>query len=172
MKLGTLFDAHVAAEFVDCDVDGTMATMTEAPYLNHVPVLTGGYGREEVRDFYSRYFIGHWPADTVLTPVSRTIGQSRVVDEFVLSFTHDIEMPAIVPGVAPTGRHARLPLVVIMGFEEGKISYEHIYWDQASLLVQIGLLDPKTLPVSGVEEAERLLDPKHPANELIRRSNA
>ncbi len=147
-----------------------MATMSERPYLIHVPVLTGGYGREEVRRFYERYFIGRWPSDTTLTPISRTVGQSRVVDEFVLSFTHDIAMPAILPGVAPTGRHVDLPHVVIMGIIGGKVTYEHIYWDQAALLVQIGMLDPAKLPVSGAEQAARLLDPTLPANTLIERA--
>ena len=154
------------------DIDATMATMSESPYLNHVPVLTGGYGREQVRNFYERYFIGHWPSDTTLTPISRTIGQGRVVDEFVVSFTHDIAMPAILPGVAPTGCHVDLPHVVIMGIDDGKVTFEHIYWDQASLLVQIGLIDPANLPVSGAEQAARLLDPTLPANALIVRSDA
>ena len=102
--LAAVFDAHVAAEFTTQDLEATMATMTETPHLTHVPVMTGGQGREEVRNFYGSYFIGHWPADLTITPVSRTIGTDRVVDEVVLTFTHDIEMPAILPGVAPTGR--------------------------------------------------------------------
>jgi carboxymethylenebutenolidase len=76
----------------------------------------------------------------------------------VLDFTHTIELPWMLPGVAPTGRRVRIPTVVVMGFEGSKVSYEHIYWDQASVLVQIGLLDPATLPVPGAEEAERLLE--------------
>ncbi|MCI0600420.1 MAG: ester cyclase [Beijerinckiaceae bacterium] len=170
VDLGAVFDAHVAAEFAARDVDTTMATMTAAPYLTHVPVLTGGYGHDAVRDFYKNFFIGRWPADTKITPLSRTVGQERVVDELILSFTHDIEMPAILPGVAPTGRRVVLPHVVVMGFSGGKVAYEHIYWDQASLLVQTGLLDPATLPVSGAEQAARLLDPTLPSNALIHRA--
>ena len=169
VDLGAIFDAHVAAEFVTRDVAATMATMTAEPYLTHVPVLTGGYGRDAVREFYTNFFVGHWPADTSITPVSRTVGQDRLIDELIVSFTHDIEMPAIVPGVAPTGRKVVLPHVVVMGFSGDKIAYEHIYWDQASLLVQIGLLDAAILPVSGAEQAARLLDPKLPSNALIRR---
>lgn len=171
-ELCEIFDAHVAAEFVSRDIDATMATMNDSPYLNHVPVQTGGYGRDEVRSFYTRHFIGRWPADTTMTPVSRTVGQSRVVDEFVLSFTHDVEMPAILPGVAPTGRHVQVPFIVIMGFEGNKVAYEHIYWDQGSILAQIGLIDATTLPVSGAEEAARLLNPRLPANRLIERSTS
>ena len=169
-ELGAVFDAHVAAEFVALDVDATMATMTESPYLNHVPVQTGGYGREDVRAFYARHFVGRWPADTTITPVSRTVGQSRVVDELVMSFTHDIEMPAILPGIAPTGRHVRLPFVVLVGFDGDKVAYEHIYWDQGSMLAQLGLIDAAELPVTGAEQAARLLDPSLPANRLIERA--
>jgi carboxymethylenebutenolidase len=167
---GAVFDAHVHAEFVARDVDTTMATMADDPYVTHVPVLTGGCGRDEVRRFYTSYFIGHWPADTQLKPISRTIGQGRVIDEFVLSFTHNMEMPAMLPGVAPTGQKVELPHVVVMGIENGKVVYEHIYWDQGSLLAQVGLLDPAKLPVSGAEQARKLLDPKLPSNELIYRA--
>ena len=167
--LGALFDAHVRAEFVDRDVEATMATMTERPYVNHVPVMTGGFGREAVRRFYAEHFVGKWPADTQVRPVSRTAGQGRVVDELLISFTHDVEMPAILPGVPPTGRRVELPFVVVMGTEGGKVAYEHIYWDQAGLLVQVGLLDPAGLPVVGAEAARKLLDPALPSNTLIRR---
>jgi carboxymethylenebutenolidase len=167
--LGAVFDAHMRAEFVTRDLDATMATMTDAPSLIHVPVMTGGYGREEIREFYGRYFIGHWPADTTITPISRTVGQQRLVDEFIVSFTHDVEMPALIPGIAPTGKKVELPHVAVVGFSEGKVAYEHIYWDQASLLVQIGLLDSAILPVSGADQAHKLLDPRLPSNQLIRR---
>jgi carboxymethylenebutenolidase len=166
-QLAAVFDAHMKAEFVTHDVD---ATMTGDPQLTHVPVLTGGTGRDEIRHFYANYFIGHWPADTKITPVSRTIGQGRVVDEIIVSFTHDVEMPAMLPGIAPTGRKVELPHVVVVGFSGSNVAYEHIYWDQASLLVQIGLLDAAKLPVSGAEQAHRLLDPAVPCNELIRRA--
>jgi carboxymethylenebutenolidase len=167
---GAVFDAHVRAEFVERDVDATMATMTDAPYVTHVPVLTGGYGRDEVRRFYSSYFVGRWPTDMQIKQVSRTVGQGRVIDELIASFTHNIEMPAMLPGVAPTGRKVELPHVVVMGIDNGKVTYEHIYWDQGSLLAQVGLLDPTKLPVTGSEQALKLLDPKLPSNELIRRA--
>ena len=93
---GAVFDAHVRAEFVECSVDATMATMTDAPYVTHVPVLTGGHGRSEVRAFYESWFVGRWPADTQVTQASRTVGQGRVIDELVVSFTHDVEMPALL----------------------------------------------------------------------------
>jgi carboxymethylenebutenolidase len=167
---GAVFDAHVRAEFVERDIDATMATMTDAPYVTHVPVMTGGCGREEVRQFYSSYFIGRWPADTQLKPISRTVGQGRVIDEFILSFTHDVEMPAMLPGITPTGRKVELPHVVVMGIVKGKVAHEHIYWDQGSLLAQVGLLDLTKLPLVGAEQARKLLDPKLPSNELIHRA--
>ena len=167
--LGAVFDDHVAAEFVDMDLEATMATMTDDPYVNHVPVMTGGVGFEDVRRFYGEHFIGKWPHDIAITPVSRTVGEKQVVDELVLAFTHDIEMPQLLPGVAPTGKHVQLSFCVVVGFEDGKVSHEHIYWDQASLLVQVGLLDPATLPVTGIEQSQNVLDPRtHPLNELIR----
>jgi carboxymethylenebutenolidase len=167
--LAGVFDDHVAAEFVDMDVDATMATMSADPYVYHLPSMTGGVGSENVRRFYGAHFIGKWPADIEITPVSRTVGDAQVVDELVLSFTHDIEMPQLLPGVAPTGKHVRLAFCVVVGFEDGKVSHEHIYWDQASLLVQVGLIDSAALPVTGAEQAENVLDARtHALNRLIR----
>lgn len=166
--LAGVLDDHLAAEFATKDVDATMATMTDDPYLNHVPVLTGGIGRDEVRRFYERIFVGHWPDDTTIQRISRTVGTDHVVDELVMSFTHDIPMSHLLPGVPPTGRRVRLAVCVVAGFAGGKLSHEHIYWDQASLLVQVGLLDPAGLPVTGAEQAEKLLAPRAvPANALL-----
>ena len=167
--IGAVFDEHVAAEFVHLDLDATMATMTDDPYVNHVPVMTGGFGLHEVRSFYGQHFIGKWPADTTISPVSRTVGDDQVVDELVLSFTHDIEMDQLLPGVSPTGRHVQLAFCVVAKFEGDKLAHEHIYWDQASLLAQVGLLDSTELPVTGAEQAANVLDPRaNPLNELIR----
>ena len=169
--IASVFDDHVAAEFVDMDLDATMATMTADPYVNHVPVMTGGVGLEGVRRFYGDHFIRKWPRDIEITPVSRTVGENQVVDELVLEFTHDIEMPQLLPGIAPTGRHVQLAFCVVVGFRDGKVAHEHIYWDQASLLAQVGLLDPSELPITGAEQAGNVLDPRaRPLNELIRRS--
>jgi carboxymethylenebutenolidase len=166
--LAAVLDDHLEAEFVAMDLDATMATMVDDPYLNHVPVLTGGIGRDEVRRFYEQVFIGHWPADTTMERISRTVGADHVVDELVLSFTHDITMSHMLPGVPPTGRRVRLAVCVVAGFRDGKLAHEHIYWDQASVLVQVGLLDPAGLPVAGAEQAEKLLAPRAvPANALL-----
>jgi carboxymethylenebutenolidase len=166
--LSAIFDEHVACEFVARDVVATMATMNEDPFVNHVPTMMGGVGADGVADFYAKYFVGHWPADTEIIPVCRTVGVDRVVDEMVMSFTHDIPMPTLLPGVPPTGCSVMLPVVVVMGVEGEKVAYERIYWDQASLLVQVGLLDETQLPVTGVAQARKVLDKDQPANTLLR----
>lgn len=156
VDLGAVFDAHVKHEFVDHDVEATMRTMVAEPYVHNVPTLTGGFGYEGVRRFYQDYFVGKMPADTQVTPISRTVGENQVVDELILSFTHDVQLDFMLPGIPPTGKYVELPHVVVMRFEGDKIAHEHIYWDQASLLVQVGLLDPKAVPAVGAEQARRL----------------
>jgi carboxymethylenebutenolidase len=154
--LAQLWEEHTRDEFITRDTESTLDTMVEDAYVNHIPVMTGGQGREALRRFYSTDFIPCMPPDTALTPVSRTIGQNQLVDEIIFSFTHTQEMPWMLPGIAPTGRKVEIPLVVIVHFRDGKLAHEHIYWDQASVLVQIGLLDPATLPVYGVETARKV----------------
>jgi carboxymethylenebutenolidase len=169
IDLGAVFDEHVRAEFELGDADRTIDTMTENPYLNHVPVATGASGREALRTFYREHFIPSWGSDTEVVPISRTVGEDRIVDELLVRFTHSRPMPFNLPGVEPTGRRVELPHVVVVGFEGGKVAYEHVYWDQASLLVQVGLLDPSTVPALGVAQAHKLLDRSLPSNELIDR---
>lgn len=171
LNLSELWDEHVKYEFATRDTEDTLRTMVEDAYVNHVPVLTGGVGRDELREFYSKRFIPQMPPDTSMTPVSRTVGADRVVDEMVFEFTHTIEMDWMLPGVKPTGRHVRVPLIVVVHFRAGKLAHEHIYWDQASVLAQLGLLDTTRLPVAGVESAEKVLDPSLPANRLIERAD-
>ena len=170
-RLSELWDEHVKYEFATRDTDATLRTMVEDAYVNHVPVLTGGVGRDQLREFYSKRFIPRMPPDTSMTPVSRTVGSERVVDEMVFEFTHTIEMDWMLPGVRPTGRHVRVPLIVVVHFRDGKLAHEHIYWDQASVLVQLGLIDGGSLPVAGVESAEKVLDPSLPSNRLIERAD-
>jgi carboxymethylenebutenolidase len=165
--LGAVLDTHVASEFETQDLETTMATMTTGPRVTHVPTLAGGVGAAEVRAFYDSYFIGHWPDDVAITHLTRTLGPDRVVDELIMHFTHNCVIDTLLPGVAPTGKPVRLPVVVVAGFKEGKVASEHIYWDQASLLVQIGVLDRSSLPVTGDEQAAKLLDEDRPCNELI-----
>jgi carboxymethylenebutenolidase len=167
--LSTRWDDHVKFEFATRNTDHTLETMVADAYVNHVPVMTGGVGHDELREFYSQRFIPQMPPDTAMTPVSRTIGVDRIVDEMVFEFTHTSKMDWMLPGVAPTGKHVRVALVVIVHFRDGKLAHEHIYWDQASVLAQLGLIDAAKLPVAGVESAEKVLDPRRPSNELMNR---
>jgi carboxymethylenebutenolidase len=170
-RLSDLWDEHVKFEFATRNTEDTLRTMVEDAYVNHVPVLTGGIGHDQLREFYSRRFIPQMPPDTSMTPVSRTIGVDRVVDEMVFEFTHTIKMDWMLPGVAPTNKHVKVPLVVIVHFRDGKLAHEHIYWDQACVLVQLGLLDGDNLPVAGGDSADKVLDPSLPANHLMERAD-
>ena len=158
--LARLWEEHTRHEFVTHDTEATLATMVDDAYVNHVPVMTGGHGKSALRTFYSRDFIPSMPPDTTLTPVSRTVGEEQLVDEMIFSFTHTQEIPWMLPGIAPTHRRVEVPLVAIVRFRGEKLAHEHIYWDQASVLRQIGLLPDASLPVFGAETARKVLDPK------------
>lgn len=166
-----LWDLHTQLEFATKDATATVATMTPNNYVNHVPVMTGGRGVDEMIDFYGKHFIPKMPADTALRLLARTVGNNRLIDEFVFSFTHDMEMDWMLPGIQPTQRKVEIPMVVVVQFEGDKIACERIYWDQASVLVQIGVLDPTSLPVTGVEQACKFEDSQLPSNELMRTTN-
>jgi len=167
-----LWEEHVKHEFATHNTDDTLATMVEDAYVNHIPVMTGGVGREQLRTFYSRHFIPQMPPDTEMVPISRTIGTDQLVDEMVFKFTHTIPMDWMLPGVAPTGRRVEIPLVAIVRFRDGKLAHEHIYWDQASVLVQLGLLSDKHLPIAGIATAKKALDPKLLSNTLFQRASS
>jgi carboxymethylenebutenolidase len=156
-SLSDLWEEHIAHEFNTRDTNATIDTMVENAYVNHVPVMTGGYGKTELAAFYSTDFIPAMPPDTALKPISRTIGTDQLVDEIIFSFTHTQEMPWMLPGVAPTNKYVEVPLVVIVRFRDGKLAHEHIYWDQASVLKQIGLITDEKLPVFGAETAKKVL---------------
>ena len=158
-----LFQKHVGAE-LNGDLATTMNTMTDSPHLNHVPTMAGGVGRDGVHAFYRDHLVGKFfPPDVKIDNLSRTVGTDQIVEELAISFTHTTPIDWLLPGVAPTGKPVELVVVVIVGFKDGKISHEHIYWDQASVLVQIGLLDPQGLPVSGAEVARKVVNPKLPS---------
>ena len=144
--LAALWEAHCRHEFETRDVDATMATMVPQPYVNHIPTMTGGVGHDELKRFYKHHFVGANP------------------EEMLFCFTHTREIDWMLPGVPPTGRTVEIPLVAIVHFVDGKVAHEHIYWDQASVLVQIGKLDPAGLPVAGAETARKLQDKTAPSN--------
>ncbi len=165
--LAALWEEHCRHEFETRDVDATMATMVPQPYVNHIPTMAGGVGHDQLKRFYKYHFIGANPPDTAMIPVSRTVGTDSVVDEMIFRFTHTSSIDWMLPGIAPTGRTVEVPLVAIVQFRDGKVAHEHIYWDQASVLVQVGLLDPTNLPVAGAEEARKVLDRTLPSNALL-----
>jgi carboxymethylenebutenolidase len=163
-----LWEEHMKSEFATHDTEATLATMVADAHVNHIPVLTGGMGLDALREFYSKRFIPQMPPDTETILISRTIGTEQIVDEMIFKFTHTIAMDWMLPGIAPTGRSVAVPLVAIIHFRDGKVSHEHIYWDQASVLVQIGLLDPTGLPVAGAESAQKAQFPHSvPSNGLF-----
>jgi len=165
-----LWEEHLASEFKFKSAEAAINTMVDGPSVNHVPVMTGGVGRKQLTHFYDRYFIPQMPPDTQIIPVSRTIGHDRVVDEFVIKFTHSLQMDWLLPGVPPTNKQVEVATVTVIQFQAGKMASERIYWDQASLLVQLGLLDPAKLPVAGVATARKVLDDQLPSNELMKRT--
>src|SRR5215471_486025 len=169
-KFNDLWDEHLRTEFDAHSADEALATMVENPHVNAVPVVTGGYGKEGVHQFYAKYFLPQIPPDTEMVPVSRTIGQGRLVEEMVFRFTHSIKMDWILPGVPPTGKRVEIAMLAVVQFEGDRLAHEHLYWDQASVLVQIGLLEPAGLPVVGAESARSVLDRKIRLNELLYRA--
>src|SRR5215471_2441653 len=156
-NLADVWDKHLESEFEKKDVDAAMTTMSEEPYVHCVPTLTGGRGFNGVYDFYKNHFIGKTPKDLKIAKVSRTVGKDQVVEEFILSFTHDVEFEYLLPGVPPTGKYVEIPHIAVVKFKI-KISHEHLYWDQASVLVQIGLLKPEKIPISGIEQTKKLVE--------------
>lgn len=166
-NLSALWEKHIEFEFAVRDVPATMATMVAEPYVNHIPTMTGGVGYRELSRFYQNHFVHANPPDMKLVPISRTVGATQIVDEFVMCFTHTSEIDWMLPNVAPTGKYVEIPMLGVIKFRGDKLCHEHIYWDQASVLVQIGLLDPTGLPVAGVETARKLLDEQLPSNTLM-----
>jgi carboxymethylenebutenolidase len=161
-KLDAIFGAHIRAELAG-DLDQTLATMAPKPHLINVPTMVGGQGPGGVRTFYAKRLIGQFfPPGVTFETISRTYSEERLVDELIISFTHTHKIDWMLPGVEPTGKRVEVVFVVIVGIENDKVSYEHIMWDQANVLVQIGLLDPTGLPVTGAGAAAKLRDPSLP----------
>ena len=161
-SIDAIFGEHMDAE-LNGDLDRTLATMTSNPHIVNVPTMIGGQGEEGVRTFYANRLIGQFfPPDVKFETISRTYSPERLIDELIISFTNTIEMDWFLPGVKPTGKFVEAVFVVIVGIEDGKVSYEHIHWDQANVLVQLGLIDPEGLPVTGAGAAAKLRNPSIP----------
>ena len=132
---------HTHAEFMLNDADAALATMAENPYIFIVSSGTARVGRVAVREFYAEHFLPQIPPDLEIASLSQTFGNDRLVEEMVMRFTHSIEMDWILPGLRPTGRTAEFVLACIIQFEGGKVAHERLYWDQATLLSQMGVLN-------------------------------
>jgi len=167
-RLVDAFQKHVDAE-LQKDLDTTLATMTSSPHINNIPTILGGIGLEGVRQFYGSLIPSgkFFPPDTEIIPVSRTIDERQLVDEIIFKFTHSTEIGWMLPNMMPTGKRVEIPLVVIVGFSGDKVTHEHIYWDQASVLVQIGLLDEAGLPVNGIETAKKMHEIKEKLSDMV-----
>ncbi|WP_224369945.1 ester cyclase [Hyalangium versicolor] len=165
-----LWDKHLEAEFAHKSPAEALATMTSNPRVTIVPTMIGGRGTEELHTFYAKHFLNQLPPDIEVVPVSRTVGQGRVVDELVIKFTHTVQMDWVLPSVPPTGKRIEFAMVVIVYTEGDRISAENLYWDSATILRQAGLLPDPKLPVLGAESARNMLSHTAPLNELIRRT--
>uniref|UniRef100_A0A383W4Q2 SnoaL-like domain-containing protein n=1 Tax=Tetradesmus obliquus TaxID=3088 RepID=A0A383W4Q2_TETOB len=168
-----LWDGHVATEFTEKSADAAVATMIPEATVNHVPVITGGAGKDALRAFYHDNFISKMPGDVSLVPLERTVGKDAngvetVVDEFIFKFTHSIKMDWMLPGIEPTGKQVSVPFIVVVKFKGDKLSAERIYWDQATVLSQIGVLQPTTQATTGGDQAKKMADfGSVPSNGLI-----
>ncbi|KAM6519002.1 hypothetical protein FALCPG4_012658 [Fusarium falciforme] len=143
--LEAIWEEHTYYEFADRSVEHTMSTMVQEPYVNHVPTLTGGVGREKLTHFYRNNFIFNNSADTELELISRTVGIDRVIDEFIFKFTHDQQIDWLLPGLPPTNVKAEVPFTAVVNVRGDRLYHEHISWDQGTVLRQLGLL-PEYLP--------------------------
>ncbi|KAJ1704840.1 LEA domain protein [Aspergillus flavus] len=143
--LEKIWEEHTWYEFGDRSVEKTMATMVQEPYVNHIPTMTGGIGRARLSKFYLENFIFNNPTDTALELISRTVGTDRIVDEFIFSLTHNKEIDWLLPGIPPTGKQLRIPFTSVVNIRGDRLYHEHIAWDQATVLVQLGLM-PEYLP--------------------------
>jgi carboxymethylenebutenolidase len=169
--LQSVWEKHTRQEFGTRSTENVLATMVEDAYVNNIPVMIGGVGKAALGEYYSKSVISQIPPDFELVPISRTIGTDQLVDEVVAKFTHTIQMDWMLPSVAPTGKRVEVPVVAIIKFRDGKIAHVHVYWDQASVLVQIGLLDAGNLPIVGVDSARKLMDRNLPSNTLFDRAS-
>ncbi|KAL4875473.1 hypothetical protein BJY04DRAFT_164411 [Aspergillus karnatakaensis] len=153
------WEDHLQGKFFSMDINATLENYTEilTPTVTFTPTLSGGTGARALRRFYDQHFLNKLPPSMHLRLLSRTVGADRVVDELFVSFDHTHEIPWLLPGVPPTNKKVEIVLVSIVSLRAGKLYSEHVYWDQASVLVQIGLLDPKLVPKdSGVNGVDRL----------------
>ncbi|MFM1813614.1 MAG: hypothetical protein RLZ98_309 [Pseudomonadota bacterium] len=160
----TLFAEHTYHEFTTRDVDATMATMIDEPYVNHVPTLSGGVGHDMLKRFYKYHFVNQNAGGRDRVRISYTLGADRLVIESYTKFRHDAVIDRYFPGIEPTGKEVEIATVIIVKFRGDKVCHEHLYWDQGSALKQIGVLECDGLPIAGPEAARKVLDETLPSN--------
>lgn len=136
-----VWNDHTGAEFGQRSADAALNTMVEAPKVTILANKAGGCGKEAVRAFYADVLIPQWPDDARMDVVNRVVGRNQLVDEIRLSFTHAKQMDWLLPGVPPTDNKVEMDVVIVVRFEDGLIGEERIYWDHATVLRQVGLLD-------------------------------
>jgi len=155
-----VWEAHTSAEFEQKDADAAIATSGDRRNREScaAEVLR--------RNLYSAGAARHRPE--IAYAERRAEPHHRRIYPPLLRFTHTVRMDWFAPGIEPTGRRLAVPHVGVIAFEGGKISSEHIYWDQAAVLAQMGLLNGE-LPVIGAAQCDRLLDADAPVNQLIQR---
>jgi carboxymethylenebutenolidase len=138
-ELERVWDEHREASLVRRDLNASLAQLAADPSVRHIPAMTGAAGHPAFERFYAEDFLPHLPDDLVLTRMSRTVDRFRLADETTVSFTHDREMPWLLPGVVPTYRRAEVLSIAIVGFERGRIRSQRILWDHATLALQLGI---------------------------------
>ena len=155
-----LWDRHTEYEFALKDADLAVSTMVPDASVMHIPTMSGGFGRDELRGYYRDVFIPAIPADTTNEVVARSVGDDFLVEEAIMRLTHDREMPFLAPGIAATGRTLEIPFVVIVTFRDDLMLGERLYWDQAQVLRQLGLVPDGGLPIAGLTDITTFLTQK------------
>ena len=133
------WEEHQQALIRRRDLRAALAQLAAEPVVTHIPAMTGATGRAAVERFYADQVLPHLPGDLVQRRISRTVDRWRLVDETTVSFTHDRELPWLLPGVEPTFRRAEVLSIAIVGFDRARIRSQRVLWDHATLLGQLGL---------------------------------
>jgi carboxymethylenebutenolidase len=140
--LEQVWEAHQRALIQRRDLQAALALLAAEPAITHIPAMTGGTGRQPVERFYADRFLPHLPEDLTLRRISRTVDRWRLVDETTVSFTHDQELPWLLPGVEPTFRRAEVLAIAVVGFDRTRIRSQRVLWDHATLAAQLNITVP------------------------------
>jgi carboxymethylenebutenolidase len=138
-ELEHLWDDHTDALLARRDVAASLDAMAPVPSVLHIPAMTGASGHEGLQRFYAEDFLPHRPGDLLAARISRTVDRFRLVDELTVSFTHDRELPWLLPGVSPVFRRAEVLAIAVVAFERKRIRSVRVLWDHANLTAQLGI---------------------------------